>query len=155
MAAAALSLAFKLQAVFILPVIRALSACGQAETRHLPVFPAAYVLAVLPAVAAGRGLADTLLFYVRNASSAGGGLNYNSPSMYSLPYFYNPANPAAAGMAGMAAALLLCLIVFALFFVRRKSINKASLFSPRCSLPSQYPCCCPICTTGIFTSATR
>ncbi|MBP5167079.1 MAG: conjugal transfer protein TraL [Oscillospiraceae bacterium] len=122
-----LSFAFKLQAVFIMPAFLPMLFRGKLKLRHLPVFPAAYTAAVSPAVFAGRGIKDALLFYVSTASTAGSALNYNSPSMYSLPCFFSPADPSSAALAGVAAAFALCAAVFALFFIRRKKITRLSL----------------------------
>lgn len=127
MAAAALSFAFKLQAVFLLPVFALFLLAGKLKWYHLPIFPAVYLLAVLPAVLAGRGLWDTLLFYFSNAQSAGGGLNYNSPSLYSLLYFYRLNDTAGAAKTGIAAAMTLCAAVILLFALYRRKITDRSL----------------------------
>ncbi len=128
MAAAALSFAFKLQAVFVMPVFLLFLFSGRLRLRHLPVFPAVYLLAVSPALLAGRGFRDTVSVYISTAGTAGSALNYNSPSMYSLPYFFNSGDTSAAAAAGIAAAAALCLIVFAAFFIRRRKIGRRSLF---------------------------
>ncbi len=127
MVAFGVSFAFKLQAIFLLPVVLLLLYVGKVRWYHLPVFPAAYVAAVSPAILAGRGFLDTLLIYVNTASTAGSSLNYNSPSMYSLLYFYRVSDTDAAGKAGILAAFLFCAAVFAFFFVRRKRITDRSL----------------------------
>ena len=127
MAAAGLSFAFKLQAVFLLPVFALFLLAGKLKWYHLPIFPAAYLLAVLPAVLAGRGLSDTLLFYFSTAQTAGSGLNYNSPSLYSLPYFYRLSDTAWAAKLGIAAAMTLCAAVLLLFALRRRHITDRSL----------------------------
>lgn len=127
MASVALSFAFKLQAIFIMPVFLPMIFSGRLKWRHLPVFPAVYFLAVSPAILAGRGVWDTLAFYLKNASTAGDGLNYNSPSMYSLYYFYRLSDTSRAARAGIAAAFVLCVVVFLVFFIRRRHISRLSL----------------------------
>ena len=143
MAAFALSFAFKLQAVFLLPILFPLLAGGRVKWRHIPIFPATYLLAVSPAILAGRKFTDVLLFYVSSASSVGSGLNYNSPSMYSLLYFYRLGDSDAAAKAGILAAALLCLLVCVLFFIKRKQISdKSILFGALllcCGLPLLLP----------------
>jgi Gpi18-like mannosyltransferase len=143
MAAFALSFAFKLQAVFLLPILFPLLVSGRVKWRHIPIFPATYLLAVSPAILAGRKITDVLLFYVSSASSVGSGLNYNSPSMYSLLYFYRLSDTAAAAKAGILAAALLCLLVCVLFFIKRKQISdKSILFGALllcCGLPLLLP----------------
>ena len=52
----AASLAFKLQAVFIMPIFFVFLVDGRIKLRHLPIFPAAYVLYLLPPVLLGRSL---------------------------------------------------------------------------------------------------
>ena len=127
MAAFGLSFAFKLQAIFLLPVLFPLLLTGKVKWYHLPIFPAVYALAVSPAVLAGRKLTDVLLFYVSTAATVGSGLNYNSPSMYSLLYFYRLTDTAGAAKAGIFAAALLCLLVCALFLLKRKRITDKSI----------------------------
>ncbi len=143
MAAFGLSFAFKLQAVFLLPILFPLLVGGKVKWYHLPVFPAVYVLAVSPAILAGRKAMDVLLFYVSSASTVGSGLNYNSPSMYSLLYFYRLEDTGSAARAGILAAAFLCLLVCVLFFVKRTQItDKSILFGSLllcCGLPLLLP----------------
>ncbi len=143
MAAFGLSFAFKLQAVFLLPILFPLLLAGKVKWFHLPVFPAVYVLAVSPAVLAGRKLTEVLLFYVSTAATAGSGLNYNSPSMYSLLYFYRLADTRGAARAGILAAALLCLAVCLLFLLRRKRITDKSILYASlllcCGIPLLLP----------------
>ena len=143
MAAFGLSFAFKLQAVFLLPILFPLLVGGKVKWYHLPVFPAVYVLAVSPAILAGRKAMDVLLFYVSSASTVGSGLNYNSPSMYSLLYFYRLEDTGPAARAGILAAAFLCLLVCVLFFVKRTQItDKSILFGSLllcCGLPLLLP----------------
>jgi Gpi18-like mannosyltransferase len=80
----ALSFAFKLQAVFVMPVYALLLMSGRIKPKHLLAFPAAYIVSVLPAVIAGRPFWDTLTLYFNQASSVGEGVNYNSSSIFSL-----------------------------------------------------------------------
>ncbi len=142
-AAFALSFAFKLQAVFLLPVLFPLLLSGRVKWFHLPIFPAVYLLAVSPAVLAGRKLGEVLLFYVSTASTAGSGLNYNSPSMYSLLYFYRLTDTAGAARAGILAAALFCVLFCLLFLLRRKSITERSLLFASllscCAIPLLLP----------------
>ena len=129
MAVLGLSFAFKLQAVFLLPTVLLLLFAGKVKWFHLPLFPAAYALAVSPALLAGRSLGDTFLFYLHTAETAGSALNYNSPSLFSLYRFYrlDEAGAAAAGRAGILAAFGLCLLLFLLFCLRRRQITERSL----------------------------
>ncbi len=129
MAALGLSFAFKLQTVFLLPTVLLLLFAGRVKWYHLPIFPGVYALAVSPALLAGRSPADSFLFYLRTASTAGSGLNYNSPSLFSLYRFYwlDEAGRETAAKLGILAAFGLCLLLFALFLIRRKRITERSL----------------------------
>ncbi len=125
MVSLALAFSFKLQAIFIFPVFLVFLYTGRLKLKHLPVFPAAYIVAVSPAILAGRPILDTLLIYVNQGGTVGSGLNYNSPSIYSL--ISNPANPELAGRLGIIAAFLFCLLMFALLFLVRKSLDESTL----------------------------
>ncbi len=127
MAAFGLSFAFKLQAIFLLPVVLPLLLRGKVKWYHLPLFPAAYFLAVLPGVLAGRSLGSVLLFYLDTAATAGSSLNYNSPSIFSLYYFYRLEDTGPAARAGVIAAFAVCLGVGLLFLLRRKRATETSL----------------------------
>lgn len=121
------SFAFKLQAIFLIPVFFACMLCGKLKLRHLPLFPAAYALAVSPAVLAGKPASDAFLFYIKTASTVGDGLNYNSPSMYSLKCFWQVSYPENAARLGVFYALILCVFFALVFLLRRKKIDDRSI----------------------------
>lgn len=127
MVCAALSFSFKLQAIFILPVYFLFMLSGRIRLRHLPIFPLTYFIAVSPAIIAGRPVLDTLTIYFSELSTVGSGLNYNSPSVYSL--FRNFSDPELASGLGILAALSLCIIVFAAAVIRRRGISDRTLLS--------------------------
>ena len=137
------SFAFKLQAIFLIPVFFACLVSGKLRLRDLPLFPAAYLLAVSPAMLAGRPASEVLLFYFKTAATAGDGLNYNSPSMYSLRHFWYVTDPEQAARLGVLFALLLCLLFALVFLLRRKKIdNPAILFAAlllTCGIPLFLP----------------
>lgn len=126
MAALGLSFSLKLQAIFLLPLFLPLLLAKKLRWRHLPVFFLAYLLAVSPALLAGGNVMDTLLFYLRTASTAGTALTYNAPSMYSLLFFYRVDNQALAANAGIGAAFLACVVLCALLFRARKRLTNRS-----------------------------
>jgi Gpi18-like mannosyltransferase len=117
----ALSFCFKLQAVFVMPVFAVLLFAGKIRWKHLPVFPLAYILLILPAVIAGRPFRDTLLIYFRESGSVGTALNYNSSSVYA--FFRSFAHPEAAAKLGIFAAFAFLLLLLAICFVFRKRLN--------------------------------
>lgn len=119
----ACSFAFKLQAVFVLPIIAVLWIWGKYNWKHLLVFPLTYVLLLLPALLLGAPLLDTLLFYLRQTGSIGDGLNYNSPSVFAI--FWNIPEEQRASVTRLAicASALYLLNLLALAWVRRRRLN--------------------------------
>ena len=127
MAAAALSFAFKLQAVFLLPVFLLFLIARKLQWYHLPVFPLTYALTVLPAVLAGRPPLDTLLLYASQTGSIGSGLNYNSPSVFAFPL---PAlDPERLSMLGIGAAFALVALLSLFCLVQRDRLSDRSLLT--------------------------
>lgn len=120
--AIAVSFSIKLQAIFLLPVFMVLLIAKKVKFRQLFIFPAAYVVTILPAVIAGRSFIDLLLLYYNNTGSIGEGLNYNSPSIYASTSFA-PLSESAAATLGIALAFGLCLAVFAWAFFRRDRLS--------------------------------
>lgn len=124
----ALSFGFKLQAVFVLPIILVLLFGGKYRWYHLPVFLIAYFLLLLPAVLLGRPLWETLLFYLQQTDSVGTGLNYNSSSIFAI--FWNiPAEEqhSAAALAICAAVLFLLNLLGIAWIKRRQLTDRAIL----------------------------
>jgi len=119
----AVSFGFKLQAVFVMPVFVVLWLQGRFKLWHFFVFPAAYVLLVLPAVIAGRPFVDTLTLYLNQAETVGSALNYNSSSVYS--FFYNVADPEKAAKLGIIAAFAFMVPVLAGGLISRKRPSPA------------------------------
>lgn len=117
----AASFAFKLQAVFLLPIIGVLTYKGKFSLLHWLIFPAAYVVMVLPAVLMGRPFMDTLTLYLSQTGSIGSGLNYNSSSMFAmLPH---NANVAFWSKAGVILAFGFMLAVLWWLWAERKHVN--------------------------------
>ncbi len=123
--AAGVAFAFKLQAIFVLPMFAAFLFTGRVKWYHLPVFPAAYLAAVSPAIIAGRGFWDTVLTYVSDASTIGTGLNYNSPSVFA--FITKIADPARAGRIGMLVSFAICAAVIIVVIIRRRNIGSLEL----------------------------
>ena len=137
----ALSFAFKLQAVFVMPVYLVFLFTGRMKWRHLLVFPLTYFIVVLPAVLTGRPLLDTLLLYFRQAGSVGDALNYNSPSVFALVrgdvdrHFFS-----VLGIAGAAAFLAL---VYGWLFLRRRDVTERTLLCCSLLICIGVPFCLP------------
>lgn len=107
MALFALSFAFKLQAVFILPVCVILLIAKRFRLWHFAVFPVTYILTVLPAVIAGRPFKDAILLYFNQAGSVGSGPNYNAPSLTAISSSVESGSLIAFAFVAMTAILLL------------------------------------------------
>ena len=132
-AAIALSVSFKLQGIFLLPVYFLFLVTGKIKWRHVPIFPAVYIASILPAVFAGRGFWELLTLYVRNTGTIGDGLNYNSSSLYALFDFTHMDNAAAARI-GIVLAAVFCCGVYALFLLRRKRAGQKQALFGACLL---------------------
>lgn len=126
-ASVALSFAFKLQAVFIMPVYLVFVFTGRIKWRELLVFPLTYLIAVLPAVLTGRPLLDTLLLYFRQAGSVGDALNYNSSSVFAL--VRGDVDRQLYSTLGIAGAGAFLALVYLWLFVRRKDVTERTLLA--------------------------
>ncbi len=106
-----LGLAFKLQTVFILPIVAFLLVTNRVSLKHLPLFPAGFLGAMVPALLSGRSFYDTFSIYF-NQTNAYPYLSLNAPSFWSLipnEYFYElSAAPVLLAVLGT----LLTLFVF-------------------------------------------
>lgn len=116
-----LSFAFKLQAVFIMPVFLVFLFSRRIKLRHLPIFPAVYILTALPAILMGYPAADAILLYFNQADSVGSGLNYNSPSVFA--FVQNVGESELLSAVGIGAALLFVLLVYVLLFRGKRKIS--------------------------------
>ena len=112
--AMAAAFAFKLQAVFLLPMLLLFWIAKKLKWYHLAAFPAVNIVMVLPAVFAGRGLWDALTVGFQQTGSIGDALNYNAPSLFAL--FSSIPNAHSASVIGIVAAglvlVLLALVVW-------------------------------------------
>ena len=126
----ALSFAFKLQAVFIMPVFLIFLFARKIKWWQLVFFPITYVVVVLPAVLLGRPFKSTLLLYFSQAGTVGGGLNYNSSSMFA--FFRGAENTELLAKIGIAAAFAFLLLLYLFCFVRRMQLDDIALLI--CSL---------------------
>ena len=124
---AAVAFGFKLQAVFVLPVYAVFLMTGKLKWKHLLLFPVTYLILVLPAVCAGRPLWETVTLYFSQTGSIGSGLNYNSPSVFSV--FTNIQNPSAAATVGICLAAFYMLNLLAVSWVYRDRMNDKAILA--------------------------
>lgn len=125
-AAIAVSVSFKLQGIFLLPAYLVFLFAGKVKFRHLFVFPAVYVLTILPAVLAGRDFWELLTLYYNNTSTIGSGLNYNSSSLYAL-FDFSAMEGGAASRIGIFLAFFLCASVYIWMLLRRNELDNRVL----------------------------
>ena len=125
MIAIALSFAFKLQAVFIMPVFLVFLFAKKLRWYHLPIFPATYLVTALPAVIAGRPLRDAVLLYFDQAGSVGSALNYNSSSVFA--FASRNADTALLSRLGIVFAFGFLALIFVWCFLRRRSLSREAL----------------------------
>ena len=131
------SFAFKLQAVFVMPVFLLFWLTRRVKLRHALAFPAVCVVTVLPAVIAGRGLWDALTIPFQQTGSIGTGLNYNSPSVFAL--FRDVANPDAAARLGIGAAALVIAALAVWFWLHRDDCSDRALLLAAAVLAAAIP----------------
>lgn len=119
----ALSFAFKMQAVFLMPFWLVLLFAKRVKWHHLAAFPITYVLAVLPAILLGRPLKDAL--YVWQAGSIGSGLNYNSSSVFA--FVRSSANEQFLSKLGIIIAFVFLFLLFLFCWIERRRLDNARL----------------------------
>ena len=121
MVSLAACLAFKLQAVFIIPVFFILLLAKKLRWRQLLVFPTAYIVFMLPALIAGRPFVETMTLYFAQAGTVGDAMNYNAPSLTSM--FQWSGNTEGWSMLLIAAAFALVLASYAVAAVKRRELD--------------------------------
>ena len=126
----ALSFAFKLQAVFLMPVFLIFIFARKIKWWHLVFFPITYVVTVLPAVAVGRPFMSTIMLYFDQAGTVGSGLNYNSSSVYA--FLRGEDNTEMLARIGIIAAFAFLILLFIFCFLQRKRLSDRALLV--CSL---------------------
>lgn len=113
--------AFKLQAVFIIPVFFILLLAKKIKWRQLLVFPVAYISFMLPALIAGRPFAETMTLYFYQAGTVGDAMNYNAPSLTSM--FRWSGDTQSWSMLLIAAAFVLVLAAYIAAAIKRKALD--------------------------------
>jgi len=121
----ALSFSFKLQAVFLMPIYLVLLFAKKIKLWHFLIFPATYIVEILPAVLCGRPFMDTLTLYLHQADSVGSGLNYNSPSFFAM--VSGDVNVAALSAVGVCAAFLFVFAILIWAWYKRENLNNAAI----------------------------
>lgn len=119
----ALSLSFKLQAVFILPIVAFFLVTERVSLRQLLLFPVGFLGAMVPAILGGRSFQDTFSIYI-DQTGAYPYLSLNAPSFWSLipnDYFYELSS------APVLVAMVLTLLVLFVFLGKYPRLDMGSL----------------------------
>jgi len=126
MICAALAFAFKLQAIFLLPILPVLWMMGRVRLKHVLLLPGVYLFTCLPAFLWGRPVADAVLIYLEQADSTKQSLNYNAPSVFGL--FRAPSEAIGLlSLVGIFCSAALILLCYAAVFSRAKRMSDRDL----------------------------
>lgn len=125
----ALAFAFKLQAVFLIPLWCAFWFSGRVKFRHFFLFPAAYAVAILPALALGKPLREILGVYLGQMAEYGGYLTLNAPSVFAFLPYGAQVNTSLASALGITCAFMLVFFLLAVLLWQRKQINDQILLT--------------------------
>ncbi len=79
-----LAFAFKLQAIFLFPLLFILWITGEARFRYFLIIPLVYVLSIIPAYFAGRNFVDMLTIYFSQVTAPTGSLAMSAPTFFQL-----------------------------------------------------------------------
>jgi len=117
----ALSLAFKLQAVFLFPILPVLYADRKVRIHGIPVFAGTLVAAALPALLAGK-MPTAILGYYVGQTGLYTDLTYDAPNLFGL---MNTAglDVYAYGRFGILLAAGICLVIASLGILRAGTLN--------------------------------
>ena len=119
----AVAFSFKLQTIFLIPLWCVLWYGGRVKFRHLLLFPATYVLTILPAFLLGKPLGDILGVYLGQTQEYTHKLTFNAPSVFSLLPYYAEVDLAFWSKAGIIAAFGLVLAVLGFLFFHRDTLS--------------------------------
>jgi len=119
----ALSFAFKMQAVFLMPLWLVLIFARKVKWWQLAAFPVTYLICVLPALLLGRSVKDAV--YVLQMGSIGDGLNYNSSSVFA--FVRSAGNTELLSRLGIIIAFIFLFLIFALCRVQRPELDNRRL----------------------------
>ena len=104
----ACAFSFKLQTIFLLPIILFFLVREMVSLKQLLAFPAVFILIMLPALLAGRSLSDTFSIYL-DQTNAYPYLSLNAPSFWSLipNDYFSALQHVSVLLAGIVTVLLL------------------------------------------------
>lgn len=103
-----ISFCFKLQSIFLVPLLGLLWLKDRIKLRHFLLIPGAYLVSILPAWIAGRPFSELLTIYF-SQSGQYSAITLNAPNLYSFVNSENGQKLASAAILLTAAAVLLSL----------------------------------------------
>lgn len=119
----ALAFSFKIQTIFILPIVVFLVLQHKIKLRDLLLFPATFVATLIPAILCGRSLYDTFSIYIKQTESYPA-LTLNCPTFWGL----FPDNEFETfGSAALFLAGAVCLVFIVYLYQNRKKLNDTIL----------------------------
>ncbi len=116
-----LSFAFKLQAIFILPVVVMLLLARKLPWRTLGLIPVVYILLAVPAWILGRPFKSLLLIYFHQTQESTS-LTYNAPTIYAFLQPMTHVEIVRYGGVLLAAAAFL--LLFFVMFMRQLTLDR-------------------------------
>ncbi|MCL2747707.1 MAG: glycosyltransferase 87 family protein [Oscillospiraceae bacterium] len=144
-AMAGIAFAFKLQAVFFLPMLIVFLMTRRLKVRHMLAFPAAYLLACSPALLLGRPVATLFTIYFDQTTRYSSYLNLNSPSAFALLDMNRAGEFSGAPFftAGIVAAALTLILALYWLSHRIKYISNTILLTIALFFCIAIPWCLP------------
>lgn len=119
----AIAFSFKLQTVFLIPLWGILWLAKKVKFRELLLFPATYVITIVPALLMGKPLGDILGVYFNQMDEYSYRLTLNAPSAYQFIPYGMEVNDKLLARVGIIAAFALVVILLVLALVLRKRMN--------------------------------
>lgn len=139
---AGLAFSFKLQSVFLLPILGVFWLVGRLRFRTLFLFPLTYLATCLPALAAGKPLLDILKIYVNQMGTYSDRLSLNAPSLLSF-LDSGRVNVSFWGALAILISFAFVLALLALFRLRRAHVTDGALFLAALALAVGVPLLLP------------
>lgn len=112
-----ISFSFKLQAIFLAPLLLIFWLKGKMKFRHFFAIPAVYLISIIPSAIAGRSFWELLTIYI-SQSGQYNNMSLNAPNMY---IFISNVTNSSLG----SAAVLLCFVavLMAIYLIFRKKFT--------------------------------
>ncbi|HPE16344.1 MAG TPA: conjugal transfer protein TraL [Oscillospiraceae bacterium] len=149
---AGLAFSFKLQSVFLLPILGAFWLVGRLRFRTLFLFPLTYLATCLPALAAGKPLSEILGIYVGQMGTYSYSLSLNAPSLLSF-LTNSDVNISFWSALSIFIAFAFVLALLALLWLRRARAGDEALFLAALALAVGVPLLLPYMHERYFFAA--